>query len=126
MPQTAGGALFNKEEDPSASHTGSTSAVPIYTGAGDSGPAYPLHSRVSRSSTTHDMSTGTARAGAGRGYAFDEAPQAPLSIARYTSRTSEHSETRTRPRRGSIRVGGLELNRESCSPGGEGSGGCDG
>lgn len=38
-------------------------------------------------SLTHDMSTGTAREGAGRGYGFDEAPAAPLSIARYTSRT---------------------------------------
>ncbi|SCV69075.1 BQ2448_2095 [Microbotryum intermedium] len=78
--------------------------------------SYPLGHRLSRQSTTHDMSTGLASSGHGRGFNYDEQPPAPLSISRYTSRTSEHSSIRTRPRKGSLRLAGVELNPFARSP----------
>ncbi|SCZ97715.1 BZ3500_MvSof-1268-A1-R1_Chr4-3g07400 [Microbotryum saponariae] len=78
--------------------------------------SFPLGHRLSRQSTTHDMSTGLASSGQGRGFNYDEQPPAPLSIARYTSRTSDHSSIRTRPRKGSLRLAGVELNPFARSP----------
>ncbi|KAK4053823.1 hypothetical protein OIV83_001479 [Microbotryomycetes sp. JL201] len=69
-------------------------------------------------SMTHDMSTGVSSQGAGRGYGYDEAPAAPLSIARYTSRGSDHSSVQHRRRRaGSVKVAGVELNPFVRTPG---------
>ncbi|KAK4058822.1 hypothetical protein OIO90_000268 [Microbotryomycetes sp. JL221] len=68
-------------------------------------------------SITHDMSTGVSSQGAGRGYGYDEAPAAPLSIARYTSRGSDHSSVqRNRKRAGSVKVAGVQLNPFARSP----------
>lgn len=78
--------------------------------------SFQLGRHVSRASITHDMSTGMQTEGSGRGYGYDEAPAAPLSIARYTSRGSDHSSAHARnnnrKRSGSVRLGGVELNRE--------------
>lgn len=117
MPQPAPEARFEKEPSELAEE-----AAPIFSTTSRSqsnlrrGPTRDSFAlgRVSTSqSQTHDMSTGTTREGAGRGFGFDEAPIAPVSIARYTSRTSEHSSIRTRPRKGSVRLAGVELNRAS-------------
>lgn len=80
--------------------------------------SFQLGRFTSRQSVTHDMSTGQRTEGSGRGYGFDEAPAAPLSIARYTSRGSDHSSAhaRNRKRSGSVRVAGVELNRKYLAP----------
>ncbi|BGP06096.1 hypothetical protein JCM10049v2_001915 [Rhodotorula toruloides] len=68
--------------------------------------SYQLGRARTHQSLTHDMSTGLARVGTGSGYAFDEG--VGLNLERYTTRGSEAS--RTRPRKGSVRVGKVELN----------------
>lgn len=69
-------------------------------------------------SMTHDMSTGSAQPGTGRGFAFDQADaMLPAPIARYTSRGSERSSLQNRPRKGSIRLGSVELNPFLRTPG---------
>ncbi|KAM0756281.1 phospholipid-translocating P-type ATPase [Meredithblackwellia eburnea MCA 4105] len=72
-----------------------------------------------QASMTHDMSTGANTDGHGRGFGFDQADNMlPAPIARYTSRTSEHSSLRAnRPRKGSIKVGNVELNPFLRTPG---------
>ncbi|KAK4698681.1 phospholipid-translocating ATPase, partial [Phenoliferia sp. Uapishka_3] len=79
--------------------------------------AYQLGRVSTQASMTHDMATGATREGFGRGYGFDQADNMlPAPIARYTSRTSEHSSV-GRPRKGSIRVGKVELNPFLRTPG---------
>ena len=94
MPQPLAASQFEKDNPSELANEG----APIFSTAMRTSSSLPRGhdsfalGRVSTSqSTTHDMSTGTAREGAGRGYGFDEAPAAPTSIARYTSRESQRS-----------------------------------
>lgn len=76
--------------------------------------SYQLGRARTHQSLTHDMSTGLARVGTGSGYAFDEG--VGLNLERYTSRGSQASR-QNRPRKGSVRLGKVELNRASDSRG---------
>merc|ERR1711939_418195 len=60
----------------------------------------------------YDMASGAASPGlAGRGYGFDQAENMlPAPIARYTSRGSNRTSIQSRPRKGSVKLGRMELN----------------
>ena len=114
LPQPV--APFDPKNPNPAGHDYPPNQAPAFTRpSGEYGrQSFQLGRITTEQSMTHDMATGESRHGAGRGYGFDEAPAAPASLARYTSRTSQNSANaraqQARPRKGSVRVAGLELN----------------
>ncbi|GJN88512.1 hypothetical protein Rhopal_001478-T1 [Rhodotorula paludigena] len=127
MPQHEGTSAFEAtasvpdsapSSSPIISRRPTSRASSRRVGMPDSRNSYQLGRVRTNQSLTHNMATGEARVGTGSGYAFDEG--VPLSLSRHTTRGSErsHAQQQGRPRRGSVRVGGVQLNPFARSPGG--------